>query len=193
MQFEQNIKRKSLFENSKINLVYSGALGEKQNPVVLFQLFSKVASNSEFSVYVYSSGDFILSNKQSALKNDINLYDLIPEEQLETLYFESDLQIIPQLFGTESGSIPSKLPNLYVCGVPIVAVTSRNSELDIILRKDKYSLCLYSWDLDMLTNKIFEFGKSVKGIDKSLIRNLRISTDFWHQIRIDNLIDEFFI
>jgi colanic acid biosynthesis glycosyl transferase WcaI len=193
IQFVQNIKYKSLFENDKINLVYSGALGEKQNPVVLFQLFSKVASNSEFSVYVYSSGDFILSNKQSALKNDIKLYDLIPEDQLETLYYESDLQIIPQLFGTESGSIPSKLPNLYVCGVPIVAITSKNSELDIILRKDKYSLCLYSWDIDMLTNKIIEFGKSVKGIDKSVIRNLRISTDFWHQIRIDNLIDEFFI
>lgn len=191
-QFELSIKRQSIFEKSKINLVYSGALGEKQNPAVLFQLFYKIAQNPEFRIHVFSSGDFVLRNKKSALKNNINLYDLIPENQLEALYYESDFQIIPQLFGTESGSIPSKLPNLYVCGVPIVAITSKKSELDIILQKDKYSLRINSWDLDIITNEIIEFGKTVKGLDKSAIRNQRIETNFWHQIQVDNLIDEFF-
>ncbi len=150
----------SFFPGDKKHIVYSGALGEKQNPYDLLELFlSFVKNRSDVMCHIFSRGPLferlkILKNKGS---DRIRFHDLVPEENLYELYFNSNIQIIPQKPGTSDGAIPSKLPNIIAAGTPVFFIGDPDSDLADLIAQSGIGYSAKSWDLNVLNKELNDF------------------------------------
>jgi glycosyltransferase involved in cell wall biosynthesis len=121
----------------RVNVVYSGALGQKQSPDELVRFMAELGRrNPAVSCHIFSAGpDYErLKVAWSAVPDCVvRFHSLVPESQLADLYASSSIQLIPQADGTNDGALPSKLPNLLAAGVPIFAICEPNSEVGRIL------------------------------------------------------------
>ena len=150
-----------IIDDNKVNIVYSGALGEKQNPQELYDFFN-FASKKLVGVnfLFFSQGDIYERLKHKNKNPLIKFFNLVPKENLEELYCKSDIQIIPQLSNTSKGSLPSKLPNLLAFGCKVLVITDKNSEIDLLFKKYNLEKVVTTWDFDTILSGI-----------KSLIEN----------------------
>jgi len=153
----------SIFDNQKINIVYSGALGEKQNPLKLYQFFSKASKKIENAVFhFFSEGETFRDLNQLNENGKIIFHSLVNKENLEELYSKSDVQIIPQKENTSKGSLPSKLPNLLASGCKVLVITDVNSEIEKLFIKNKLDLIVTNWDVDFLVERlVFLINKQI--------------------------------
>ncbi len=136
-----------LMPKDKTHIVYSGALGEKQNPQKVYDLFNYSSNRIKNTLFHFFSQGTIFNNLKSENKNDkIKFHDLVPSENLEELYKKSAIQIIPQLPGTSKGSLPSKLPNLLSAGCNILAITDKGSEIEKLFKKYKLNTVVTLWN-----------------------------------------------
>lgn len=157
-----------IFVKNKKHIVYSGALGEKQNPTQLYDLFNKSSLKIKNVIFhFFSEGEEF--NKLKRLNNNskIHFHKLVKKENLEELYQKSDIQIIPQKEGTSSGSLPSKLPNILASDCKVLLITDPNSELYELFKNNKLETVVTSWDTDKL----------IKSIENLIDKNV----DFNHQ------------
>lgn len=147
-----------LFPPAFLHIVYSGALGEKQNSGELISFFETLtASMDNIHCHVFSGGSIFRSLKDKNSSSRIYFHDLVPEKYLYKLYDYSTVHIIPQAPKTSDGSLPSKLPNLIYCGVPIFAICDENSELSKIVSDCKFGCSINSWNMDRLVSRFKEF------------------------------------
>ncbi|MDD4352177.1 MAG: glycosyltransferase [Candidatus Gracilibacteria bacterium] len=152
---------RKLFHSEHKNIVYSGALGEKQNPFALIQLFQNlIDANPSIRCHIFSEGPLMEKLKitvDNNYKDKLSFHDLAPEEALNDLYSCSDMQIIPHVLGASDAAFPSKVPNLLQAGVPIVAICDTDSELDTIIKQSGCGLSINTWSSDILVKKILEY------------------------------------
>ncbi len=102
---------KELFPESWRHVVYSGALGDKQNPEGLLSLFRFASHRIEKVMFhIFSRGhlmDALKANRLDKHESDrIKFHDLVAEKDLPELYMRSDVQIIPQTPGACVASLP---------------------------------------------------------------------------------------
>lgn len=163
----------SILSKDKINIVYSGALGEKQNPFKLLEFFDTASRKIKNSKYhIFSQGSFFEKLKDNNTNSNIKFHNLVKRECLEELYAKSTVQIIPQKERTSKGSLPSKLPNLLASNCKILVITDSNSEIEHLFLDNKLKAVSTSWDLSELVKKLEEI------IDTKV--------DFNHQNKIAN-------
>ena len=144
-----------IIDENKINIVYSGALGEKQNPEDLYDFFdfaSQKLPNCYF--YFFSQGHLFEKIKENNFNPKIKFYDLVKNENLDELYSKSTIQIVPQLAGTSKGSLPSKLPNILASRCQVLAITDKNSEIEKIFKKYDFHEAITSWNQDKMLQAI---------------------------------------
>jgi hypothetical protein len=162
--FIDNCRLDHLFDKEKISIVYSGALGEKQNPTALFNLAEEIVLANQDVEFLFFSGGMSYQKLKELNENpNIKFNDLVPEENLGELLLKSDIQIIPQLSGTSSGSLPSKLPNVLASGSAIFAIVDEGSEIENILLNQKKCFVSNTWHTPQnikILNKIFENCKT---------------------------------
>lgn len=154
--FIQGSKIQKLFQlksNSRnLKIVYSGALGTKQNPEGLIEFLKLISHlHDDIVCHIFSGGPIYEKYAATSLINqdaDQRLYfhPLVDESQVSELYHHSSCQIIPQKSGTSSGSLPSKLPNLVKCGVPIFCMCDFGSEISNIILENKLGSVSHSWN-----------------------------------------------
>ncbi|PWG05596.1 glycosyltransferase [Polaribacter aquimarinus] len=147
----------ALFNKNRKSIVYSGALGEKQNPEKLLLFFneaSKKINNLDF--YFFSNGEEIKKLKKINNNPKIFFHSLVKRENLEELYKRSDVQIVPQKEGTSAGSLPSKLPNLLASDCKVFLITDKNSELHKLFKKHKLDFVTTSWNITDMVFKLQE-------------------------------------
>jgi colanic acid biosynthesis glycosyl transferase WcaI len=144
-----------LFNKDKKHVVYSGALGEKQNPEKLFNFFDQASLNTENIIFhFFSRGDTFNRLKKINANSKIHFHGLVEKEHLEELYHKSDVQIIPQKEDTSKGSLPSKLPNLLASNCKIFLITDDNSELEVFFKKNNLDFVVTSWNIKELINSL---------------------------------------
>ncbi len=182
-----------LFPENKIHVVYSGALGEKQNPVELFHFLNAVASeNSDIFCHIFSGGPMferLKANYANSSENKVYFHDLVPIEHLNELYARSDVQVIPQAFGTSEGSLPSKLPNLLAAGVSIFAICETGSELGILVEEAGAGHVTYTWEQEKIVHDFIKFLDNVR--TQSHISRRALMSDFINQrFSVKNVVVE---
>lgn len=135
------------FDSKSYNLVYSGALGEKQNPRGIYEIANQIVNlNSDVRFLFFSRGPDYEKLKKLNSSEQIIFNDLVEPECLGELLARSDIQIVPQARGTSKGSLPSKVPNILSSGSMIFAITDKNSELQELLSKQQGCVVSNSWD-----------------------------------------------
>lgn len=174
----------TIFDLSKKHIVYSGALGEKQNPQKLYDFFNYAASKIENTCFHFFSQGLIVEDLKKQNKNlRIRFHNLVDKENIEELYSKSDVQIIPQLPNTSKGSLPSKLPNLLFSGCKILLITDSKSEIENLFNNSDLEKVINSWDFKIMLNALEELLKSKK--DRS--SQVRIAKKYF---TIDRMIDK---
>ncbi|WP_439128211.1 glycosyltransferase family 4 protein [Polaribacter sp.] len=145
----------AILDKEKINVVYSGALGEKQNPKQLYQFFSEASKQINNSVFHFFSEGESFKKLQKLNKNkNIFFHPLVDKKNLKELYNKSSVQVIPQKENTSKGSLPSKLPNLLVCGTKILVITDSNCEIEELFKKNNLNLIATNWNISYLIQKL---------------------------------------
>ena len=147
-----------LFVEGAKHVVYSGALGKKQNSYRLYEFFRESAQElPDVHFHLFSGGPIFEELKMAHVPNScgqIHFHDLVPESDLEELYARSTLQLIPQSEVSSSACLPSKLPNILACGCPVLAICEADSELARILQQTQSSVVAYSWAPEALLPKL---------------------------------------
>jgi colanic acid biosynthesis glycosyl transferase WcaI len=135
------------------HVVYSGALGDKQEPDQLLSFLGELQARAPFlKCHIFSAGPHFDRIRPAAHRLGVALHDLVPSDQLSFLYSQSSVQIIPQSFGTGDGSLPSKLPNLLASGVPVFVVCDPTSELGSLVRSLNAGVVCHQWSSDFLVD-----------------------------------------
>lgn len=115
------------------HVVYSGALGNKQNPFALFDFFRIAAAHlRRVQFHICSAGPIFeeLCSRHSGNPTEgLYLRSLVDEANLWELYCRSTIQVIPQAEGSADACLPSKLPNIVASGCLMLAICDSNSEL----------------------------------------------------------------
>lgn len=112
------------------HVVYSGALGLKQDPDGLLRLLEQLARTApHVRCHVFSRGPVFERLRASACAGLVRFHDLVEEGQLAGLYERSAVQVVSEMPGVSQGSLPSKLANILWMGVPVFCVTDAGSEL----------------------------------------------------------------
>jgi len=154
------------FPSPFLHIVYSGALGEKQKPTLLMNIFEVITDqNLNVMCHVFSGGpNFELIKKQNTRPNRILFHNLVPESQLKSLYSHSILQVIPQAEGTAAGAFPSKLPNLIASGVPVFVICDADSEITNLLQNAAGVCMAHTWDINEISSKMRNFLLEITNI-----------------------------
>lgn len=190
---EINVNLLELFDPGFIHIVYSGALGEKQQPHQLLNFFQVLTGKANgIKCHFFSRGplfDEINKISQGLDNRNIMFHDLVTEHDLPELYARSTIQIVPQAPGTGAGAFPSKLPNLLAHGTPIFAICDPDSELDHVLGSLDTSKVCHSWNLDDLCTQMLHFIRAVQGVSrKEILQQNRISV--LKQFDVNSLVEE---
>lgn len=160
-----------LFDETKEHIVYSGALGEKQNPTLLYDFFNQATNtlaNTEF--HFFSNGSEYENLKKTNKNKNIKFHSLVDSSELFELYTRSSVQIIPQKLNTSFGSFPSKLPNIMFSKCKILLITDPNSELYNFFIDHNLETVITDWNYNIFIN--------------SLKKSLQNNTDFKNQEKI---------
>ena len=157
-------KLDKFFDSKYFNVVYSGALGEKQNPQGIYDIASQLVTlNNNVRFIFFSRGPNYIKFKKLNRNKRIIFNDLVESENLGELLIRSDIQIVPQASGTSKGSLPSKVPNILLSGSMIYAISDENSELQELLSKQQGCIVSNTWDAkknaDSLSSLIKELPK----------------------------------
>jgi glycosyltransferase involved in cell wall biosynthesis len=178
------------FDSKNYNVVYSGALGEKQNPRGIYEIANQLVNlNSNVRFIFFSRGPDYEKLKNLNSNKRITFNDLVEPESLGELLTRSDIQIVPQASGTSKGSLPSKVPNILSSGSMIYAITDEHSELQELLSKQQGCIVSNTWDtkknVDLLSSLV---NQSPLKFDRS--KNLDLyQRDFLAKV-ISNMIEK---
>ena len=148
---------KNILPNNQHNIVYSGALGEKQNPNELLDVYDYISKNISNTIcYFFSQGPIFEELNKVNSNKMIQFHPLVRKEDVQELYARSSIQIVPQSPNTSKGSLPSKLPNILASGTKILVITDKNSELEKLFNDFNLHKVLTTWDKKIITSSIKE-------------------------------------
>ncbi len=164
------------------HIVYSGALGEKQNPYELYSFFDFASQRMKNTFFhFFSEGTIHQKLKTQNKNNSIKFHTLVHSSSILELYKKSTVQIVPQLQGTSKGSLPSKLPNILASGCKIMAITDKGGEIDKIFTEYNLNTAVTIWDNETLLRNLERVLEiPVKPIQKEIaikLFNMNAMTD----------------
>jgi colanic acid biosynthesis glycosyl transferase WcaI len=159
----------STLPDGAFHVVYSGALGDKQDPDRLCGLLRELARrDARLRCHVFSAGPHFDRLRAAAVATGdagVSFHPLVPEQALGELYQRSSIQILPQAKGTGDGALPSKLPNLIAAGVPVFAISDPDSEAATLLEQagPEAGLRVGEFAGEPVFNSFFTFLQRVRG------------------------------
>jgi colanic acid biosynthesis glycosyl transferase WcaI len=145
---------------NKLHVVYSGALGYKQNSQQLVAFMQAAAQrHPKVQFHIFSGGPFFdeLRGRYKRLQGlRVEFHPLVAEQDLEELYARSAIQIIPQAEGTEAAALPSKLPNLMAAGVHLLAICGAESEVGRLIQQAGTGSIVERWNEELFLMQLDE-------------------------------------
>jgi hypothetical protein len=143
-----------MLPKGRVHVVYSGALGRKQNARELTAFFRVAAATIvEADFHIFSGGpSFDELSQESSARGDEHVFfhALVDERDLNELYEKSTVQIIPQTSASSHACLPSKLPNLLAAGCCVLAMCDAHSELAQIIEDAGTGVTANSWQTEIL-------------------------------------------
>ncbi len=178
-EFVDNGALNCIFDPGKKAIVYSGALGEKQNPSQLLSLAEAITSLHDDVVFYFFSEGYEFENLKEQCDNvSIRFEALVNEEDLPELLFKSHIQVLPQVSGSSSASLPSKLPNILASGTHLFVITDEGSEIDALLESLSNCVVSKTWDLNDNQSALSKMvsGSLVKKVNRDILYKFKASS-----------------
>jgi glycosyltransferase involved in cell wall biosynthesis len=181
-----------LFPPQYAHIVYSGALGQKQDPMRLYGLLKAAAERfPNVMCHIFSEGpsvEMLKSLCASEAHGRVRFHPLVAEADLEELYARSSVQLIPQAAGMQDGCIPSKLPNLIASGVAVMAICERGCELYRLVEGAQPGACATSWNVDYILPQLEMLLRRAEA-ESQMVRRQRAAGFASSMFSLDRLIE----
>lgn len=136
------LKEKS-FENNFI-VLYSGNLGKTQHPEIILELAKWLKSKSDLHFVIIGSGsEKLLLEDRIKIENiqNVSMFNWQDPSLLPHTFSSGHIAIVTSGSQVNNLSIPSKTFNFMSVGVPILGISSPNSELGKLIHKYKIGAC----------------------------------------------------
>ncbi|MGC1784705.1 MAG: glycosyltransferase [Acidobacteriaceae bacterium] len=170
----------------RLHVVYSGALGYKQNSQQLVAFMQAAAArHPDVDFHVLSGGPFFEELRdcyENSLGPGVQFHPLVSERDLSELYSRSAIQIIPQAEGTEAAALPSKLPNLMAAGVHLLAICGEDSEVGRLVRRAGTGSIVSQWNQELFLTRL-----------DAALRIVRSESASARRARVEPLLEQFSI
>lgn len=191
---DRNSALHEILPSTQTHVVYSGALGLKQNSEQLVAFLQAAAERfPDVQFHVFSGGPIFEKLRQRFKGQSapcVQFHPLVEEHDLAELYERSTIQLIPQAARTETGALPSKLPNLLATGVLIFAITSQESEVARLLREAGTGIIVDRWDEALFLERMSLALHIAQTVPASL--RLLQAEQTLKQFTVENLVDLIF-
>lgn len=117
-----------------IVLLYSGNMGKKQGLEQLVDAADRLIDNDDI-VFVLCGDGAVREDLQKMTCNmaNVKMIDLQPKEKLGELMNMADIHLLPQKGGAEDLVMPSKLTSMLSSGRPVIATTSKDTQIARVL------------------------------------------------------------
>lgn len=170
---------KHIIPDDEKSIVYSGAMGEKQNIDGLFELFELILkSNSEVVIHVFSQGPIFDEQMKKHTSARLKFHPLVPENDVGELLLRSTIQIVPQIEGSSNGSLPSKLPNILASGCKVFCITDPGSELYDLLAQYPNGMVSSHWNAEANSTSILSLLEkhTVRTTNTEMLKSMTLSS-----------------
>jgi glycosyltransferase involved in cell wall biosynthesis len=154
------LKEKS-FENNFI-VLYSGNLGKTQHPEIIIELAKWLKSINDLHFVIIGSGsekNLLEDRIKTENIHNVSMFNWQDPSLLPHTFSSAHIAIITSGSQVNNLSIPSKTFNFMSVGVPILGISSPNSELGKLIQKYKIGACFDSNEV----KEISEFILKLKG------------------------------
>ena len=181
-----------IMDDGPAHVVYSGALGKKQNSMELFEFFQAAAKEMPSTrFHLFSEGPLFSQMRRFCAIHDsksVQLHELVHENDLEELYARSTVQVIPQVQAESSGCFPSKLPNILAAGCPVLAICDPASDLAQFITQASVGAVAVSWDSHELMSKL-RLVLNQSAVQKKEARQAAVSDLLLSKFSLEKLLD----
>ena len=180
--FDDDIACSNTNKSQKINLLFAGNVGRFQGLEKFLKWFSLLESDV-FNFRIIGSGEKLKEVKELVRLKKINnvvFDDSLPRTEQSRFLGSCDFGVVSlesKMFGL---GVPSKSYNILAAGRPILYFGPRNTEIDIIVRKNNLGV-----SIDIDTNE------QSRSIDKSLFDFKRMRNYVERQNTRDQIIAEY--
>lgn len=142
-------------DKDKFTVLYAGNFGEVQGGDVIVKAAKKLQNEKDIQFVIFGSGSCFEDIKREARELDnIQVFDLLPEERVPEVYSLGNVALITCKSGTGSAGLPSKTWNIMACNTPIIASFDSNSDLEDVLNKSGAGICVEPENPDELANAV---------------------------------------
>lgn len=150
------------------HVVYSGALGLKQDPDGLLRLLEQLArERPRVRCHVFSRGPVFARLRGTSTSSLVQFHDLVEDAQLAGLYEGSAVQVVSEIPGASRGSLPSKLANILWMGVPVFCITDAGSELAALVQDSGIGVVDSSYRVDGQVRSLAELLDRSRSWDRA--------------------------
>lgn len=139
---------------NKFNVLYSGNLGRTHNVELIVEIAALV-KNKDITFVVIGEGESKDSMKKRAFSLGLKNILFLPWQTTETLPFSiatADVAIVSQAESSSNTSIPSKFYNFLSVGSPVLGISSRDSELNKLIKNHQVGECYCGSELIEMAN-----------------------------------------
>ena len=163
-------------DKDDVLLLYSGSLGQKQDIISYVTAMTNIRDpNIKLLLACEGSG---LSRIKDLIENkeNITLIPLQPEESLNELLNAADIHILPQLSSAVDLVMPSKLAVMMASGRPIIATSTKESEVANIVAE--CGVVVQPGDINAIQDAILSLSGSCELRSRIGVMSRQLSMDF---------------
>lgn len=160
---KMDISKKDDKNDSVVNLIFAGNIGQQQNLECLLKAISIMKTKNKFVVHIYGNGTSYekckLLSEELNLKNKVVFYGRVSKEELNRIYPNMDAFLLTLCSEKEIGfvanTVPAKLQGYMSAGKPIIA--SIDGGASEIIKESKCGIVVPSGDYKALSNAMDNF------------------------------------
>lgn len=174
-------KRKELFGNASLVLLYSGNLGQAHQYSLFLNLARKVRRKNPDIVFAFSSsGNRFMEFKANVSKDDSNILFLpfAKIEELRDRLISADIHLISLKDEWSGIVVPSKFFGSLAVGRPLLFYGPSNSAINHWIEKYNMGFNLSNENLDEIASNLIEYAQSPPLLDK--LKENSFSTYYQH-------------
>lgn len=175
---EKNSFLKEHHLEDKFIVQYSGNIGYTHNVEILVEIAKLMIGETDLFFLIIGRGEkYNEINKKVESEKIVNckLLPFQPDDRLNDSLSAADLGVVLLDDKTAHVSIPSKIYNLQVVGVPILGIAATNSELAKHLKRYNSGMCFSQNDKQSIMDYIIDMKRS-HGKLKELQQNARAAS-----------------
>lgn len=171
---EKNIFIEQHNLQNKFIVQYSGNIGATHNVEVLVEAAKFLKDNAVIQFLIIGKGERI--HKLNEMIHQYQLHNVMilpfqPDEMFPYSLASANLGVVVLDDQTSKGSVPSKTYNLMTAGIPVLYISSQESELAVYAKKYQNGSCFRSDQIEAIANFILQVSQ-----DKSLFEQMKLNS-----------------